>query len=376
MENEKCPSRRAWVEVDSSAIRDNVAAIRAYCGGVDVLAVVKANAYGHGMIPVAQTAMAACVAWLGVATLEEGIALREAGITANVALLCHPAPDEAEAVFAYGLTPTVGDWDTLEAFLQAARRGGQQDAIHLEIDTGIGRSGVLPQNAVNFWSRAVSGNLRVTGLSTHFSDPDSEASAFPEAQLECFETTRKTLQRAGGRFDWVHISSSAALLRFPQRSGNLLRPGLLLYGLRPLSLNAKIELRPALTLKARVATVRELPARHNISYGLTHALTRPSRVATVLIGYGDGYPRRLSNVGSMLIHGKPAPILGRVCMDQTVVDVTDIPQAAAGDTAVCIGRQGDRQITAESLAALIETTEHEITTCLTARLPRIVMNEA
>ena len=374
LESENCLSRRAWIEVDLGTLRDNVRAIRAYSGGEKkVLAVVKANAYGHGMLPVAKAALEAGAAWLGVATVEEGSALREAGINAPVALLCHFAPDEAADVLALGLTPTVGDWDTLQALISASRRTEKKGIVHLEIDTGIGRSGILPHDAVAFGRCAAESGLRVRGLCTHFADPDAEASPFAVAQLEIFESVRASLEAAGARFDWIHVSSSAAILRFPQRGGNLVRPGLLLYGLRP-TLNASILLRPALALKARVATVRALPAGHNISYGLTCALQRSSRVATVLIGYGDGYPRRLSNIGHVLLHGKPAPILGRVCMDQTVIDVTEIPEAAAGDIAVCIGQQGAAQISAESLSALIETTEHEITTALSARLPRITID--
>lgn len=357
--------------MDLSAIRSNIGAILGVCGGgVEALAVVKAEGYGHGMIPVAKAARGAGVSWFGIATVAEGITLRDAGISGNIALLCHPAPDEAEAICRFDLTPTVGDWETLEAVAVAARRVGKNSAVHLEIDTGIGRSGVLPGEALSFWRRAVEWNLRVTGISAHFADPDSEESSFPKTQLDSFHKTRLLLEAAGARFDWVHVSSSAALLRFPGQSGNLVRPGLLLYGLHP-GINSSIELRPALALKTRIATVRELPAGHNVSYGLTCTTTRPTRAATILIGYGDGYPRRLSNVGSVLLHGKMAPILGRVCMDQTVVDVTDIPEAVPGDIAVCIGKQSESEITAESLAALIETTVHEITTSLSARLPRI-----
>ncbi len=358
--------------MDLGAVRSNLAAIGAFCGaGIQTLAVVKADAYGHGMIAIAKAAWEAGAAWLGVATVAEGRTLREARLAGNIALLCHPAPDEMDALLACQLTPTIGDWDALESLIRAARRVRQRPEIHLEIDTGIGRSGVLPLEAAAFWRQAVESGLRVTGLTTHFSDPDSETSRFPEIQLALFETTRRELEAAGARFDWVHVSGSAAILRFPQCNTNLVRPGLLLYGLRPGSLPAPLALRPVLTLKARVATVRDLPAGHNVSYGLTCQLTRPTRAATILIGYGDGYPRRLSNVGHVLLHGRTAPILGRVCMDQTVVDVTEIPEAAAGDIAVCIGRQSDAQITAESLAAQIDTTEHEITTCLSHRLPRI-----
>ena len=344
------------------------------------MAVVKADGYGHGMISVAMAAMEAGAAYLGVATVDEGAALRAAGVNAPVALLCHPAPDEAEALLAYGLTATVGDWRTLDTLIGAARRTGQKGAIHLEIDTGIGRSGIAPEEAAALWRHANANDMRVTGLCAHFADADGiDDRKFTKPQIIRFSQTLQALQKEGARFVWIHQNASAGFLRVPGASGNLIRPGLLIYGLLPsVPLSKRVEtllLRPALTLKARIATVRELPAGHNVSYGLTHTTTRPTRAATILIGYGDGYPRRLSNVGSVLLHGKLAPILGRVCMDQTVVDVTDIPEAAPGDIAVCIGKQGNSEITAESLAALIETTVHEITTGLSARLPRITMND-
>lgn len=375
LEPEKRLPRRAWVEVDLSAIRDNITAVRAHAGEAGILAVVKADAYGHGMIPVAFTALEAGARWLGVATVEEGVALRESGIYANIALLCPIAPDEAEDVLIHNLVPTVGDLGTLDVLIVAAKRTGKQGVVHLEIDTGIGRSGVLPNDAIALWRYATENELRVTGICTHFADSDgANIEQFTQPQMTLFERTRKAIENRGARFLWIHESGSAAVLRVPGANGNLVRPGLLIYGLRPavpMSEQKTLSLRPVLTLKTHIATVRELPAGHNISYGLTCALERNSRVATILIGYGDGYPRRLSNRGHVLVRGKLAPILGRVCMDQTVVDVTDIPEASAGDIAVCIGTQGSASLSAESLAACIGTTEHEITTCLTPRLPRI-----
>ena len=365
---------RAWLEIDLSAIRENVRAIRNCIGAErEVLAVVKADAYGHGMIPSARAALEAGAAWLGVAGVAEGRALRSAGMDAPIALLCHPAPAEMDALLSARLTPTLGDWDTLQTLIAAVRRLPSRRspvAVHLEIDTGIGRSGVLPTAAPALWRMAEDSGLRVSGLCTHFANPDGLHPDFTRRQLASFQETRRMLEAGGARFDWIHVSGSAGTLRFAAESGNLVRPGLLLYGLRP-AVESAIALRPALTLQARVATVRALPAGHNVSYGLTCTLMRPTLAATVLIGYGDGYPRRLSNCGQVLLHGQAAAVLGRVCMDQIVVDVTDLPPVRPGDAAVCIGRQGDAQITAESLAALIDTTEHEITTGLTARLPRI-----
>ncbi len=387
---------RAWAEVDLNAIEANAVTLRslADASGGHVLAVVKADAYGHGLIPVA-TAAQAGAEWLGVATVSEGASLREAGITTPILLLCAPAPREARALLHYGLTATLGDASTLDS-LAAAIRGltlAQLPDVHIEIDTGIGRAGVLPEQAVKFWKAALSAGLRVTGLMTHFADADGDVE-FTLRQRQLFQQVKHELERQGASFEWVHMSNSAGTLQFGAAEGNLFRSGLLLYGICPRTptasiLNEELEnqsrfpvsdaggmvgLSAAMTVKARVAAVRCLPSGHNISYGSTHRLLRPSRVATVLIGYGDGYPRRLSNIGSMLLNGCRAPILGRVCMDQTVVDVTDIPHVEADDVAVCLGTQGTESLRVEELAALIEGTEHELTTCFTARLPRVFVD--
>ncbi len=369
---------RAWVEIDRSAIRANMAQMRSLAGlknGV-VMAVIKADAYGHGLVPVAQTAVEAGADWLGVATVAEGAALRQAGLQAPILLLCAPAPGEAERLLRCGLVASLGDSSTREALVQAAQRLGltQPPAVHLEVDTGIGRAGVLPEAAPEFWRETVAAGLRVTGLMTHFADADGDE-PFTRAQQIAFLAVQRSLEQIGAQFEHVHLSNSAGALRFGMTDSTMFRAGLLLYGIQPRLSGAAplLPLRPVMSVKARVATVRSLPQGHPISYGATHRLGRPSRVATVLLGYGDGYPRRLSNCGAMLLHGRRAPILGRVCMDQTVVDVTDIPGVAPGEAAVCLGVQGRERITVEELAALLATTEHEITTCLTARLPRVLL---
>ncbi|HZT43126.1 MAG TPA: alanine racemase [Chthonomonadaceae bacterium] len=379
--------RRAWARVDLDAVRANVAALRAFLGpAVRLMAVVKADAYGHGLVPVARAALEAGAAWLGAATVAEGVALREAGLAAPIALLCAPLPDEAEAALTWQLTVMAGDSDTLQALSRAIARLRalpETPAVHLEVDTGMGRSGILPDQALDLWRATSAAGLRVTGLTTHFADADGADLEFTAAQQSAFDRVRTALEQAGARFEIIHLPNSAATLRFGAAGGNLVRPGLLLYGILPPIPNLTAPaasaanspslpaLQPVLTLAARVATVRTLPAGHPISYGVTHRLARPSRVATVLIGYGDGYPRRLSNRGAMLLRGKRAPILGRVCMDQTVIDVTDIPGVEPGEEAVCIGSQGDDRISIEEIAAVIDTTEHEISTCLTPRVARI-----
>ncbi len=363
-------ARRAWVETDTAALGQNVHALQQFLPpNCAQMAVVKANAYGHGLLPVARRVLEAGAAWLGVATVEEGMRLRRAGLTAPVCLLCAAAPQQMKQAAAWQITPTISSTEMLQAFAAAAGRGS---AIHLEIDTGMGRAGVLPQNAVALWRQAVQLGLQTDGVCTHFADAENPDALLTDTQEAAFWDTVHALQQAGAAFSWVHQNNSAAVLSGRGRGANLVRCGLLLYGILP-QMETSLSLRPALSLYARVALVRSLPAGHTISYGATCRLERPSRVATVLIGYGDGYSRRLSNQADMLLHGCRAPVLGRVCMDQCVLDVTHLPEVQAGDTAVCIGEQGRECIRAEELARLADTTEHEITTALSDRLPRIYL---
>ncbi|CEK17705.1 alanine racemase [Chthonomonas calidirosea] len=360
---------RAWATVHLAAIRANIATLRRIASpSKEIMAVVKADAYGHGLLAVAKAALEAGVQWLGVATVEEGRCLRRAGITCPIALLCVPAPQEAEWVVQYNLTPLIGSEDVLRALVAAGCR-----EAHLEVDTGMGRAGVLPEEATALWRLAQSRGLAFTGLGTHFADAENPQDELSQKQLECFHWVRSTLEKAGARFRWIHSANSAALLAGLDSESNLVRPGLLVYGILPSTRQNQLwrtQFLPALQLEASIGTVRELPQGHSISYGATHRLTRPSRVATALIGYGDGYPRRLSNQGYMLVHGQKAPILGRICMDQTVLDVTEIPFVQSGDVAVAIGKQGTECLFVEELAKSVGTTEHEITTCLTQRIPR------
>lgn len=391
-------SSRAWIEVDLDAVKANCRAVQAMLGRErSMMAVVKADAYGHGLVAVARAALRAGPTWLGVATVAEGAALRGAGVTAPVALLCSPAPDEWRAVVAYGLTPMVGDSETATALKRAA--GGAPIAVHLDIDTGMGRSGALPEDALKLWRACLESGLKVEGLCTHFADAEGVNPDGALGQWERFDAVRRTLTAAGAQFRWIHAANSAAVLRFAANGCNLVRTGLLIYGILPdlplsersgdppeegadlllarlAARNVAAALRPALALKARVGMVRDLPAGHTISYGATYRLASPSQIATVLIGYGDGFPRRLSNCGDVLVRGGRAPILGRVCMDQTVVDVTGIRNVIPGDVAHCIGSDGPDRISVESIARRIDTTEHEVTTGLTARLPRIYRDTA
>lgn len=377
-------THRCWAEIDLAAVHSNVLSMRSYIGdGAHLMAVVKADAYGHGLIPVTRAALNAGASWIGTATLTEAITLREAGFTEPIMLLCAASPDDVDAIIDNRVTAMTGEAVFIEALGRAIRKRNRfsqnaaEVSIHLDLDTGIGRSGSLPENAEKLMGIALSYGIKVSGLSTHFACPDDLDEQFTLNQIDSFTAVRRNLETVGAQFDWIHCSAASALLRFAIAPGNLVRPGLLLYGIvpkLPQDCNPIPNLKPVLSLKTVVASVRDVPAGHPISYGATHRMESAGRVATLLIGYADGYPRRLSNIGFVLLHGKRAKILGIICMDQMVVDVTEIPETVVGSVAVCIGAQCEDRITVEELAATIGTTEHEITTCLSSRVPRCFSN--
>ncbi len=364
---------RAWAEVDAAAIASNVSAVRALVGPAGVMAVVKADAYGHGVEVGANAAVAGGASWLGVATVDEGVQLRHLGFDLPISVFAPADSDEAEEIVHSRLTPFVGGARLLEALHRAASQRDAVVEVHVEIDTGMGRSGVLPRDLDGFLDAA--GGLpgvHITGAATHFPSAEDDVE-FTRRQISSFSTACDRIRAATGRPLVRHCANSAGLLLYPEARMSLVRAGLLIYGIVPAlgSPDAIPLVRPALALKSRVTLVRDLPSGHNVSYGQTYSLERPSRIATVSIGYGDGYPRRTSNRGVVLIAGNRAPILGRVCMDVIAVDVTDVPSIAEGDEAVMIGQQDGEVIRAEEVARWAETTEHDVTTRLLPRVPRV-----
>ncbi|MBV9851280.1 MAG: alanine racemase [Armatimonadetes bacterium] len=373
------PQSRAWAEIDAGALRHNIALLhRRYAsGGTRLMAVVKADAYGHGMALIAPLAARAGVTDFGVATVAEGVALRALLPDAAIFLITLTLPSDAEIIVAHRLTSLLSTQEMGCALANAARARGVTAQAHLEADTGIGRAGALLGDVPRLLAAldALPG-LRVTGLATHFARADED---LDDAQAQYGEFAA-LLAGLGTQADslLIHADNSPAALRLPAVTRHaLIRPGLLLYGIEPapgMFAAADLPLRPVLSLKARVLLCRPLPGGATISYGRTYAVPPGGGVyATLALGYGDGFPRRLSGGGHVLLHGRRAPLCGRVCMDQLVVDVTDIPSVRSGDTATAIGADGDAQITAAELAAAIATTPHEITTCLTARLPRLLI---
>lgn len=370
-----------WAEVNLDAIACNVRAIKNFVGQkVEVIAVVKANAYGHGAVPVARAALESGATRLAVHRLVEGVELRQAGLTAPVLILGYTLPAEAETVARWNLTPTVNELVQAESLAAVSHRG-KRLPVHVKVDTGLGRFGLLPEKVVPFCRALLAlPGLELEGCYTHFAVADETSSessgAYTRCQLDIYLAALEALAAHGIAVPLRHAANSAALLAFPDSHLDAVRPGIVLYGLSPFSNGLlPIPLQPALTLKSRVVRLRMLPAGVGIGYGRTFITQHPTRVALVPVGYGDGYHRFLSSRGQVLVHGQRTPILGRVSMDQVVVDVSAIPGVKQHDEVVFFGCQtgdwGQATLPAKEVAAWAETINYEMTTALLPRVTRV-----
>jgi alanine racemase len=370
----------SWVEIDLDALAANVRAFRRHSGeGVEIIAVVKANAYGHGAEMISRAALAAGAARLAVHRWHEGEALRRAGIEAPILVLGYTPLSAAGEVAALKLTPTVTTLEFAEAFAASASASASASAdeadapVHVKLDTGMGRHGLLPGEAVDFIAslKRLPG-LRVEGLFTHFATADNQDLSYARGQLETFQGVCAELERRGLRPPVRHCCNSAAAMALPEAHFEAIRPGLSLYGMNPFGYGPPpLPLLPVLALKSRVVRLRTLPAGSAIGYGCTYVTPAPMRVALVPVGYGDGYHRLLSNRAQVLVGGRRAAVLGRVSMDQIVVDVNHLPGVAMEEEVTLIGSQGGETISAEEVALWAQTINYEVTTSLLARLPRI-----
>jgi alanine racemase len=380
--------RPTIAEIDLSAIRDNLRAIRSLIGpAVEIIATVKADAYGHGAVPVARALAAEGVKQFGVALVEEGAALREAGIAGEILVLGALLPEDAPEVVRHELEAAVSDLDFArrldEVSRRVARRGerGRPTGVHVKLDTGLGRLGFPPERALDaFRELADLRGLRLVGAMTHFSSADEagEGAEFTRGQWAAFLKIRQAVAAAGIQVPLWHAAGSAAILLHPDSHLDAVRPGIALYGgvpaaqVPPFARAGKpMKLRQAMTLKTRIALVRDFPPGATLGYGRTFRTARPSRIAALPIGYADGFSRANSNRGQALVRGRRVPIVGRVSMDIVLVDVTDAPGAAAGDEVVLYGRQGEAEISIVEAAATIGTISYELMTALTARVPRV-----
>ncbi len=362
--------RPTWVEIDLKAIAYNFKSLKEKgAPRTEILAVVKDNAYGHGMVEVAKTVVFRGAEMLGVSSLEEGILLRQNKIRIPILVFGNVLDQDAKVFLDYRLTPTVYTHHFAQALDQAACCRKQKLPVHVLIDTGMGRLGVWHKEAPLFIC-AVSGmkSLRLQGLFTHFPCADTNR-RFTENQVQLFENLIQEMQSQGIKFQYVHADNSMGLACYP-RIFNLARPGLMLYGLYPdLKNRSKIKLRPAMSVKSKITFLKTVEKGRGLSYGHTFYAKRKTKVATIPIGYSDGYLRVFSNNADVLVGGKRCPLVGRVTMDQILCDVSRVPSVREGDEAVFCGRQKKQQISADDLAKRAKTIHYEIVCLLGSRLP-------
>jgi alanine racemase len=366
--------RPVWAEVDLEAIAANVRALAEQASPARLLAVVKADGYGHGAVPVSRTAISAGAAGLGVALVEEGVALRDAGIDAPVLVLSEPVPEAAESVVQHRLMPVVYTSGGVDALAKAVAATGSDDplAVHLKVDTGMHRVGCRVEDALPL-ARQVEAHpeLRLAGTCTHLAVADEPENPYTAAQLERFDAVLDAMRRAGIDPGITHASNTAGAIARADAYYDMVRVGIGCYGIVPApALDGMVPLRPALSVKARVSHVKTVPVGSRISYGLRYQAVDATSIATVPIGYADGVPRALGHRGAhALVHGRRVPMAGTITMDQLMLDVGELP-VEVGDEVVLLGAQGDDAIRAEEWAALLDTIGYEIVCGIGPRVPR------
>ena len=377
-----------WAEIDLQAIAHNMRELRRVTRPqARLMVAVKGNGYGHGAVPVARAAIACGADALGVARFEEGVELRQAGIDAPVLVFGHTPTSLAASLLDYDLIQTIYSLNTARKLSEAVKALGGRLKVHLKVDTGMGRLGLLPDNG----SYASSGmpesgralkeviqiqqlpGLKLEGIFTHFATSDSADKTFAHIQMSRFTRFLAELENAGIDGLVRHAANSAAVIELPESHLDMVRPGISFYGLYPSDEvdKDKINLIPAMSLKTRIIHLKQVAAGFKVSYGSTYTTPSPTTIATVPVGYADGYSRLLSNRGQMLVNGQRAPIAGRICMDLTMLDVGHIKDVHLDDEVVVFGRQGETSLSADELAAHIDTINYEIVAALTARIPRI-----
>jgi alanine racemase len=369
------PARPTWVEVDLEAVAYNVRQIKEIVGPeVEILAVLKADAYGHGAITVARTALNNGASFCGVASVNEALRLRQGGVDAPILVLGYTPAWLAKQALLHDITLTLYDADVARAFSRAATDLRRTARVHIKVDTGMGRLGLLPDQIVPFVEELRDlPNLDLEGIFTHFSVADAEKLDYTRGQLDCFRSVLDRLNEIGVTFRYAHCANSAAILRLPGSHFDMVRLGLAMYGLQP---SPHVQLpqgfRPGLAWKTTIAQVKTLPPESYVSYGNIYQTEGKETIAVIPVGYADGFRRAPTRWKAVLVHGKRAPIVGRVCMDQTMIEVSHIPNVRVGDEVVLIGRQRDDKITAEEVADWLGTINYEVISEILARVPRVV----
>jgi alanine racemase len=362
--------RPTWAEINLNNLSYNLKQIKELLSpSTRIMVTIKADAYGHGLIPVARRLVSDGVDFLGVASIDEGIKLRDEGVGLPILILGLILKKDIAPVFRYKLTTTVSDEEFALFLNHKARRFGKPVNVHIKVDTGMGRIGVLHQDAEKLVKKIHKLKfINIEGIFTHFAFADMNK-RFTLYQIDLFNRLIQGLYKGGINIPLVHAANSMGIIDYKGSHFNMVRPGLVIYGLRPTQ-NLEIKLKPVLSLKTRVIFIKKVPRGYGISYGHDYVTKKDTKIVTLPIGYGDGYPRNLSNKAPVLIGGRRFKVCGRVCMDQIMVDVGDFP-VKIGDEVALIGSQGKNKITAEELARICETIPYEIVCGLGSRIPRL-----
>lgn len=369
---------RAWAQVDLDALAHNINEIKKITNA-KILAVVKADAYGHGFLEASRTFLAHGAAMLGVATVDEAVQLRENEISAPILILGGICKDEAQKLVAYDIMPTVYTYEMAKVLSDEAGRQNKTAKIHIKVDTGMNRLGFLAADEAGLeqiLSISRLPNLVVDGVFTHFACADEKDASYTHLQFEKFLQVCKKLTARGLTGFIRHACNSAATMMFPEMHLDMVRPGIILYGLYPSDEvdKSRLSLRPAMTLKANITHIKEVGEGERVSYGGRFTTTGPTKIATVSVGYADGYSRILSNQAKMIVADKKVPVIGTICMDQCMIDVTSVQNISVGDEAILFGRWDKESISVEEIAQCMGTINYEVLCVIGKRIPRVYIN--
>lgn len=370
--------KRTWAEIDLDSLKRNMEHIKQYAKSSLVMAVVKADAYGHGAVMTAKTLCAAGADWLAVSNLDEAIQLRNAGLTTPMLILSYTPPEEVALLAEHHITQAVVSASHAEALSAAAKAAGVTLDIHIKVDTGMSRVGFFCQETADIDDIArvcALPHLRAEGIFTHFAVADeTDGDAFTREQFRRFTEVVDALKAEGITFPLRHCCNSAATLRYPEMHLDMVRPGLILYGLYPDTwMQTLLPLSPVMSLRTHVSHVKQAPKGASVSYGRRYTTDSEETLATVPIGYADGYTRRASGSAYMLVHGQEAPVRGRICMDQCILDVSRIDDVEPGTPVTAFGRDGDRTLSVETYAAWSDTINYEVVCAIGKRVPRLFL---
>jgi len=367
--------RPTWAEIDLGAIDFNYKQVKKLIGNnIHMMVVVKANAYGHGTVEVSRVLEKAGVDYLGVATTDEAVRLRDHGINSPILILGSVLPEEAKVAMERNVTLTLCSDDLLDSIKKLNKQTNLKARVHVKIDTGMGRIGVWHEEALDFIKKVSHDkSFILEGIYTHFSSAGRD-DFFTRYQIDSFEKLLVDIEKHWIKISMRHAANSIATVDFKRSHMNLVRPGLVIYGMYPKHTFPKlIKLKSALTLKTKIVFIKDVPPGRSISYGRTHVTQKHTKIATLPIGYADGYERSLSNKADVLVHGQRAPVIGKVTMDQVLIDVGHIKGVKIGDEVVLIGKQGNEEIRAEKLARLAGTIAYETVCSISNRVPRVYL---